>query len=83
MYQHQSFIFVHQADFSVDSVALFSIFRPGSGRREHIDLACHGGFHSHGMSRGIPNSWMVLEWKSQSKMDDEQGQPHFRKPPNA
>ena len=28
-----------------------------------------------------PNRWMVYDGKSQSKMDDEQGYPHFRKPP--
>ena len=32
-------------------------------------------------SWGYPNSWMVNNGKSPSKMDDEQGYPYFRKPP--
>ena len=31
---------------------------------------------------GYPHSWMVFEWENFTKMDDEQGYPYFRKPPN-
>ena len=36
------------------------------------------GFHKW----GIPNSWLVYSGKSQSKMDENWGYPHFRKPPH-
>ena len=30
---------------------------------------------------GVPRKWIVYNGKFQSKMDDDWGYPHFRKPP--